>query len=197
MRLSIPPPKKYTVLNENFVFNLCKFNLHGVFQEHNPSVKQDLPVLSLTFSSGPEMGCLFSVLQWVWSTRPFISNTNTCLIWRWRQLFLHISDISINYMWHYNTEAEEGSTLYKPTMQTWLLFQSATWKYGNINPWWWRQNQAPNQYTPTPLPNRMLQKATFVEHCLFANIKVQTDDTYSLLFTVVFSSLSMQIDKVF
>jgi len=46
--------------------------------------------------------------------------------------------------------------------------------------------------------NILLHKPTFVEHCLYANILwVQTDDTYSLLFTVVFSSLSMQIDKVF
>ena len=44
---------------------------------------------------------------------------------------------------------------------------------------------------------KLLQKPTFVEHCLFANIWVLTDYTYSLLFTVVFSSLSMQIDKVF
>jgi hypothetical protein len=36
-------PRKYTVLNGNFVFGLW-----DVFQEHNPDVKQDLPVLSIS-----------------------------------------------------------------------------------------------------------------------------------------------------
>jgi len=31
---------KYTVLNGNFVFDLC-----DVYQEHNPDEKQDLPIL--------------------------------------------------------------------------------------------------------------------------------------------------------
>ena len=38
MRLSIPKPQE-TLLNENFVFNLCDF-----FKEHKPGVKRDLPV---------------------------------------------------------------------------------------------------------------------------------------------------------
>jgi hypothetical protein len=38
MRLSIPNPKKYTVLSGNFVFDL-----RDVFQERNPGVKRDLP----------------------------------------------------------------------------------------------------------------------------------------------------------
>ena len=32
--------KKYTVLNQN-----CVFDLHNVFQEHNPVIKQDVPVM--------------------------------------------------------------------------------------------------------------------------------------------------------
>jgi len=38
-----PNPRKYTVLNENVMFDLC-----DVFQEHNPGVKQDLPVIQNT-----------------------------------------------------------------------------------------------------------------------------------------------------
>jgi hypothetical protein len=30
-----------------------------------------------------------------------------CIPRRWRQLFLHISDVSTNYVWHCNTEEEE------------------------------------------------------------------------------------------
>jgi len=33
--------RKYNVSNENFAFNL-----HHVFQEYNPGVKQDLPVVT-------------------------------------------------------------------------------------------------------------------------------------------------------
>jgi len=33
-------PRKYTILNGNFVFDLC-----DVYQEHNPDIKEDLPVL--------------------------------------------------------------------------------------------------------------------------------------------------------
>jgi hypothetical protein len=35
-----PNPTKYTVLNGNFVFDL-----DDIFQEHNPGIQQDLPVL--------------------------------------------------------------------------------------------------------------------------------------------------------
>ena len=43
MRLSIPNPRKYTVLNGNFVFDF-----RDVFQERNPGIKRDLPVTNLT-----------------------------------------------------------------------------------------------------------------------------------------------------
>ena len=38
------PNWKYTVLNWNFVFDFCDFDLHSVFQEHNPGVKWELLV---------------------------------------------------------------------------------------------------------------------------------------------------------
>jgi hypothetical protein len=38
-------PRKYAVLNGNFVFNLHNFNLYDFFQEHNPGIKRDLPVV--------------------------------------------------------------------------------------------------------------------------------------------------------
>jgi hypothetical protein len=38
-------PRKCRVLNRDFVFNLHHFDLWNIFQEHNPSIKQDLPVL--------------------------------------------------------------------------------------------------------------------------------------------------------
>jgi len=37
------PPRKYTVFNENVMVDLC-----DVFQEHNPGIKQDLPVIQNT-----------------------------------------------------------------------------------------------------------------------------------------------------
>jgi len=40
-----PNPRKYTVLNGNFVLNLCE-----VFKEHNPGAKSDLPSLNLAQS---------------------------------------------------------------------------------------------------------------------------------------------------
>jgi hypothetical protein len=40
-----PNPRKYVVLNQNFVFDLCDFDLRDVFQEHNPGVKRELHVL--------------------------------------------------------------------------------------------------------------------------------------------------------
>ena len=38
-------PRKYIVLNGNFVFDLHNFDLRYVFQEHNPAIKRQLPVL--------------------------------------------------------------------------------------------------------------------------------------------------------
>ena len=40
-----PNPRKYTVLNGNFVFNLCE-----LFKEHNLGAKSDLPSLNLALS---------------------------------------------------------------------------------------------------------------------------------------------------
>jgi len=45
MRLSIPNPQEITVFNGQSVFDLHNFFLGNVFQEHNPSIKRDLPVL--------------------------------------------------------------------------------------------------------------------------------------------------------
>ena len=40
-------PRKYMVLNGNFVFDFRDFDLRDVFQERNPGVKLELPVLSV------------------------------------------------------------------------------------------------------------------------------------------------------
>ena len=40
-----PLTPENTVLKGIFVLNLQNFDLHNVFQEHNPSLKQDLPVV--------------------------------------------------------------------------------------------------------------------------------------------------------
>jgi hypothetical protein len=37
-------PRKYIILNRNLEFNLHDFDLHDVFQEHNPGIKQELLV---------------------------------------------------------------------------------------------------------------------------------------------------------
>jgi hypothetical protein len=37
-------PGKYNIFSGNFVFDLCEFDLHYVFQECVPGIKQDLPV---------------------------------------------------------------------------------------------------------------------------------------------------------
>jgi len=39
-RMMLSIPRKYTVLNESFVFDLC-----DIFQEYNSGIKQDLPVV--------------------------------------------------------------------------------------------------------------------------------------------------------
>jgi hypothetical protein len=38
-------PSKYTVFSGNFVFDLHSFDLHNIFQDSNPGIKQDLPAL--------------------------------------------------------------------------------------------------------------------------------------------------------
>lgn len=35
-------------LNGNFVFDKCNFNLYNIFQEHNPDILQELPVMEKT-----------------------------------------------------------------------------------------------------------------------------------------------------
>jgi hypothetical protein len=45
MKLSIPNPQEITVFNGQSVFDLHNFFLGDIFQEHNPSIKRDLPVL--------------------------------------------------------------------------------------------------------------------------------------------------------
>ena len=44
---------KYTVLNENSVFDLRNFNLYDIFQECNPGVKWDLPVPDYLSNNAP------------------------------------------------------------------------------------------------------------------------------------------------
>jgi len=40
-------PRKYTVLSGNFVFSVYDFDLRDCFQERNPGIKRDLPVVIL------------------------------------------------------------------------------------------------------------------------------------------------------
>jgi hypothetical protein len=55
MRLSPLIPRKYIVLNRNFVFDLRDFDSREVFQESKPGVKRELPVLLSVLSLQDEL----------------------------------------------------------------------------------------------------------------------------------------------
>jgi hypothetical protein len=66
MRLSLSYPQQHTVLKENIVFDLQDFDLHTIFQEHNPGIKCNLPVLAhlfATLQTLPVQRCSFIALQ--------------------------------------------------------------------------------------------------------------------------------------
>jgi len=48
------------------VLNLCDFDLHDVFQEHNPGIKQDLPVCGIVLTSVGGKNILKNVLVFKW-----------------------------------------------------------------------------------------------------------------------------------
>jgi hypothetical protein len=45
-----PTPRKYIVLNGNFVFDLHDFDLRNIIQECNPGIKRELPVLLTAYN---------------------------------------------------------------------------------------------------------------------------------------------------
>ena len=51
--------RKYTVLNGNFVFDLCVLNLRDIFHERNPGVKRHLLVYLLCSNTLLAVSCMF------------------------------------------------------------------------------------------------------------------------------------------